>query len=91
MSSMASNMLGMTMTGSMPSSTASAADGSPTGGMEMSNDTDPRMDLLMQILNDTELQVIANSYARRYWYGVVVVIGLAAVLNIAVRLKSRLV
>jgi hypothetical protein len=89
MSSMSSNMPGMTMTDSMPSSTASAADGSPTGGMDMSNGTDPRMDLLMTILDDTELQVIANFYAMRYWYGVIVVIGLAALLNIVVHLRSR--
>jgi len=89
MSSMSSNMPGMTMTDSMPSSTASAANGSPTGGMDMSNDTDPRMNLLMTILDDMELQVIANFYAMRYWYGVIVVIGLAVLLNMAVRLRSR--
>jgi hypothetical protein len=89
MSSMSSDMPGMTMTDSMPSSTASAADGSPTGGMYTSNGTDPRMDLLMTILDDTELQVIANFYAMRYWYGVIVVIGLAALLNMVVRLRSR--
>jgi hypothetical protein len=88
-SSMSSNMAGMTMTDSMPSSTISAALGNSTGGMDMSNDTDPRMDLLMAILDDTELQVISNSYARRYWYGVVVVLSLAALVNIVVRLKSR--
>ncbi len=79
----------MTMTVAMPSSTANAADGSSTGGMDMSNDTDPRMDLLMQLLDDTELQVISNSYARRYWYGVVVVIGFAALLNIIMCLRAR--
>jgi hypothetical protein len=89
MSSMSSNMPGMTMTDSMPSSTASATDCSPTGGMDMSNDIDPRMDLLMTILDDTELQVIANFYAVRYWYGVIVIIGLAALLNVVVRLRSR--
>jgi hypothetical protein len=83
------DMSSTTMTDSMPSSSASAADGSPTGGMDVSNGTDPRMDLLMTILDDTELQVIANFYARRYWYGVIVVIGLTALLNMAVRLRSR--
>jgi hypothetical protein len=83
------DMSSTTMTDSMPSSSASAADGSPTGGMDVSNGTDPRMDLLMTILDDTELQVIANFYAMRYWYGVIVVIGLAALLNMVVRLRSR--
>jgi ferric-chelate reductase len=88
-SSMASDMPGMTMTSSSPSSTVTAADGSPSSGMDMSNATDPRMDLLMQLLDDTELQVISNSYAKRFWYGVVVIIGLAALLHIIIRLRSR--
>jgi hypothetical protein len=52
--------------------------------MDMTNATQ-QMDFLMQILDDTELQVISNSYARRYWYGVVVVIGLATLLNAIIR------
>jgi ferric-chelate reductase len=92
MSSMALNMPGMTMsiTVSAPSSTISESGALSTAGVNMTNATEQfRMDFLTKILDDTELQFISNSYARRYWYGVVVVIGLAAVLNIVMRVASH--
>lgn len=75
----------MTMAGSAPSSTADALS---TAGLDMSNVT-VQSDFLAQLLDDTELQVIANSYARRFWYGVVVVIGLAGLFNIIMRARSH--
>jgi hypothetical protein len=56
--------------------------------MNMSNET-VQMDLLMGILYDTELQVTSNSYATRFWYGIIVVIGIAAIFNLVLRLVSR--
>ena len=88
MSTMASDMPGMTMSGSAASSTASAADALSTANIRMGNES-AQMDFLMELLDDTEIQVIANSYARRYWYGVVVVIGLATLLNVVMRVASR--
>jgi ferric-chelate reductase len=87
-SSMDSNMPGMTMAGSAPTNTADAVDALSTAGLDMSNVT-VQSDFLAQLLDDTELQVIANSYARYFWYGVVVVIALAALLNIIMRAVSR--
>lgn len=40
-------------------------------------------DFLDDILDDTVFQVTGNQYARYFWYGVVVVIGIAGLLNIA--------
>jgi ferric-chelate reductase len=78
----------MSITGSAPSSTTSSSDALSTAGMDMTNATQ-QMDFLMQILDDTELQVISNSYARRYWYGVVVIIALAALSNTVMRVASH--
>ena len=49
-------------------------------GVDFSNDTQA-MDFLGQMLNDTYFQVVGNEYARYFWYGIVVVIGVAAVYN----------
>jgi ferric-chelate reductase len=76
----------------MPSSAASTVSSSPssvsTVGMNMSNET-VQMDLLMDILYDTELQVTSNSYATRFWYGIIVVIGIAVAFNLFLRMISR--
>ena len=87
MSSMASDMPGMTMTGSAPSSTANAPDPLSTADLRMGNES-AQMDFLMALLDDTELQVISNTYATRFWYGVVVVIGLATLLNLFLRVRT---
>ncbi|KAE9378406.1 ferric reductase-like protein like transmembrane component [Stipitochalara longipes BDJ] len=82
-------MPGMTMATSAPSSTASAPDPLSTADLRMGNES-AQMNFLMALLDDTELQVISNSYARRFWYGVVVVIGLAALIkSAATRNKSH--
>jgi hypothetical protein len=56
--------------------------------MDMTNET-VQMEILMDILYDTELQVTSNSYATRFWFGVIVVIGLATIFNIVLRMVSR--
>lgn len=52
-----------------------------SSGLDLNNATDAAT-FLGEILDDTELQVIANGYARDFWYGVVVIIGLASILNV---------
>ena len=58
-------------------------------GVDFSNDTQA-MDFLGQILDDTELQVSENAYARYFWYGAVVVIGIAAIANVHQKANLRL-
>ncbi|KAF8853911.1 putative FRE ferric reductase-like transmembrane component [Acephala macrosclerotiorum] len=76
----------------MPSSTASSTESSATplstNGLNMT-DVDVQTEFLAQILNDSELQVTSNYYARAFWYGIVIVIALATCLNLFLRLKSR--
>ena len=64
-SSIAWNMPGMTMsiTGSAPPRTTSEPGALSTAGVNMTNATQ-QMNFLAKILDDTELQVISNSYAR---------------------------
>lgn len=59
-----------------------------TSGVDFSNQTDAA-NFLAELLDDTELQVIGNAYARYFWYGVVVVIGIAGLFNHAQKLKLR--
>jgi len=89
MSSMASNMPGMTLTGSAPSSTTIISDPLSTAGLDMGNGS-VQMDFLTALLDDTELQVISNFYARSFWFGVVVVVGIAALLNLFLRVRTGL-
>ena len=46
------------------------------------NDPDQASDFLDSLLDDTTLQVTGNAYARYFWYGIVIAIGVAAVVNI---------
>ena len=59
-------------------------------GVDFSNETQA-MDFLSSMLDDTYFQVVGNEYARNFWYGIVVVIGIAAVYNAVWRitLQSR--
>ena len=52
-----------------------------TTGVDFSNDTQA-MDFLGQILDDSDLQLSGNAFARYFWYGVIVFIGIAAITNI---------
>ena len=49
-------------------------------GVDFSKDTQA-MDFLGQMLNDRYFQVVGNEYARYFWYGILVAIGVAAVYN----------
>lgn len=51
-----------------------------SAGVDFSNLTQAS-DFLADLLNDDELKVIGNNYAKSFWYGVVVVIGLATLCN----------
>ena len=50
-------------------------------GVDFSNDTQA-MDFLKAMLNDTEFQIVGNTHARYFWYGVIVIITLVALHNI---------
>jgi ferric-chelate reductase len=60
----------------------------PTG-YDLTNPTQA-MDFLAQMLDDSILQICGEEYARDFWYGVVVVIGLAAIFNLIWRVKLKL-
>jgi ferric-chelate reductase len=50
-------------------------------GVDFSNFTQA-YNFQQEILDDTILQVIANEYATDFWYGIVVVIGIATIFNV---------
>ena len=50
-------------------------------GVDFANDTQA-MDFLGEILDDTDLQISGNAFARYFWYGIVMVVGIAAIFNI---------
>ena len=50
-------------------------------GVDFSNDTQA-MDFLGQMLDDTDLLVSGNAFARYFWYGAVAVIFVATICNI---------
>lgn len=58
-------------------------------GVDFSNITQAE-DFLAEILDDTNLQVIGNAYARYFWYGVVVLIGITAIFNMIQRTTLRM-
>jgi ferric-chelate reductase len=60
----------------------------PTG-YDLMNPTQA-MDFLEQMLDDSILQIYGEEYSRYFWYGVVVVIGLAAILNLVWRVTLKL-
>lgn len=59
-------------------------------GVDFSNETQA-FNFLQEILDDSVFQVTGNQHARYFWYGVVVVIGIAGIFNIVetVTLKTR--
>lgn len=70
----------MDMGGDSPSSSAPLT----SAGVDFSNETQA-FDFLQEILDDSVLGVVGNQYARYFWYGVVVVVGLASLCNIVQR------
>lgn len=66
-----------------------ADPGLNASGVDFSNDTQA-MDFLGEILDDSDLQISGNAFARYFWYGVVVVIGIAAIFNVIQKTTLRL-
>jgi len=58
-------------------------------GIDFSNSTQASM-FLGEILDDTQLQIDGNMYARNFWYGVCAVIGTCAFFNVAQKITFRL-
>ena len=58
-------------------------------GVDFSNETQA-MQFLGEMLDDTVLQVYANAYARDFWYGVVVFLGLAGISNAIWRVTLKM-
>ena len=58
-------------------------------GVDFSNMTQAE-DFLSEILDDTEFQVIGNAYARYFWYGIVVLIGICAIFNMIQKTTLRM-
>jgi ferric-chelate reductase len=50
-------------------------------GVDLSNETQAA-NFLLQILDDSEFQVIGNGFARYFWYAMVVFMAIAATFNI---------
>jgi ferric-chelate reductase len=53
-------------------------------GVDFSNETQA-FNFLGEILDDSQFQLDGNRYARYFWYGTVVVIGVAAIFNVVQR------
>ncbi|KAK4063529.1 uncharacterized protein Triagg1_9406 [Trichoderma aggressivum f. europaeum] len=58
-------------------------------GVDFSNETQAS-DFLQEILDDSVFGPIGNKYARYFWYGVVVVIGIASICNVVQRCVLRM-
>lgn len=65
---------------SMPAMGDDSSSALNSSGVDFSNDTQA-MDFLGEILDDSDLQISGNAFARHFWYGVVIVIGIAAIFN----------
>lgn len=74
---------------SMPALGDQSSSALNASGLDLSNATQA-MDFLGEILDDSELQISGNAFARYFWYGVVVVVGIAAIFNIIQRTTLRL-
>ena len=66
---------------SMAGMTGDSSSALNATGVDFANDTQA-MDFLGEILDDTDLQISGNAFARYFWYGIVMVIGIAAIFNI---------
>ncbi|CAD6568412.1 MAG: hypothetical protein ASARMPREDX12_001404 [Alectoria sarmentosa] len=65
---------------SMPAMGDDSSSALNATGVNFSNDTQA-MDFLGEILDDSDLQISANAFARYFWYGIVLVIGITALFN----------
>ena len=57
-------------------------------GMNMTNST-VAMDFLMELLDDSDFQPVDIALSCAFWYGIVLVIGIAAMINIACIATSK--
>lgn len=48
------------------------------------------MDFLEQILDDSDLQISGDAFARYFWYGIVLVVAIAAIFNTVQKITLRL-
>ncbi|KAL9074196.1 MAG: hypothetical protein Q9161_002390 [Pseudevernia consocians] len=74
---------------SMPAMGDDSSSALNASGLDFSNDTQA-MDFLGEILDDSDLQISGNAFARYFWYGVVVVIGITAICNFVQKTILRL-
>lgn len=74
---------------SMPAMGDDSSSALNASGVDFSNNTQA-MDFLGEILDDSDLQISGNAFARYFWYGVVVVIGIATLFNIIQRTTLQL-
>jgi ferric-chelate reductase len=58
-------------------------------GVDFSNFTQA-YNFQQEILDDTILQIIANEYATDFWYGIVMVIGIATIFNVTWKVLLRM-
>jgi hypothetical protein len=73
-----------------------AGDGSSTTltplyatGYDLTNTTQA-MEFPAHAWDDSNIEISGKKYARNFWYGIVVVIGLAGILNLMWRVKLKL-
>jgi ferric-chelate reductase len=72
----------MDMDTGMGSSTSSGP--LTAAGVDLKNETQA-FDFMQEILDDSVLGVVGNQYARYFWYGIVVVIGIGTIFNVVER------
>lgn len=58
-------------------------------GVDFSNETQA-LNFLGEMLDDTVFQVDGNAFARYFWYGMVVFIGIAGICNVTWRVTLKL-
>ena len=64
----------------MEGSTGSVGRLSPNG-VDFSNETQAT-EFLEALLNDDDLKIVGNDYARYFWYGIAVAVSIAALFNL---------
>ena len=79
----------MDMSMSMPAMSGDSSPALNATGVDFSNDTQA-MEFLGQILDDTDLQISADADARYFWYGILSVVGVAAIFNVIEKTNFRL-
>lgn len=65
------------------------SEGLSAAGLDLTNQS-TALDYLSSILDDSELQVEDNEFSKAFWYGIVAVIGVTALVNVVQRLTLML-